>query len=121
MNIGHYPPPKRYGLIVHGIVILVLAVIATIGFINLTRADVGPAFLISLLIALVSFAPIPFFTYRAYSLWRADYHMDRDSLAISWGLRVEDISLTDIEWIRSVDDLTRPISLPSLPMPGGLL
>ncbi len=121
MNIGHYPPPKRRGLIIHGIVILVLAVIASIGFINLTRADVGPTFLISLLIALASFTPIPFFVYRAYSLLRADYHLDRDSLAISWGLRVEDIPFTDIEWIRSADDLTQPISLPRLPIPGGLL
>jgi hypothetical protein len=121
MNIGHYPPPKQRGLTIHGILILALAIIASIGFINLTRADVGPAFLISLLVALASFAPIPFFAYRVYSLWRADYHMDRDSLTISWGLRVEDIPLTDIEWVRSADDLTRPISLPPLPIPGGLL
>ncbi|MBC7877774.1 MAG: PH domain-containing protein [Anaerolineales bacterium] len=121
MNLGHFPPPKRRGLIIHGIIILVLAVIASIGFINLTRADVGPAFLISLIIALASFTPISFFVYRAYSLWRADYHLDRDSLSISWGLRVEDIPLTDIEWIRYADDLTNPVSLPPLPIPGGLL
>ena len=121
MNIGHYPPPKRRGMIIHVIVIVILAIIASVGFVNITRADVGPEFLISLLIAVTSFMPIPFFVYRAYSLMRADYHMDRDSLAISWGLRVEDIPLTDIEWIRSADDLTHPISLPRLPMPGGLL
>lgn len=121
MNIGHFPPPKQRGLIVHGVLILILSMIAITGFINLSRNDVGSAFLISLLISLFSFAPIPFFIYRAYSLWRADYHMDRDSLAISWGLRVEDIPLTDIEWIRSAEDLTRPISLPPLPFPGGLL
>jgi hypothetical protein len=59
--------------------------------------------------------------YRAYSLWRADYHMDRDSLAINWGLRVEDIPLSDIEWMRPADDLTRPLVLPSFRLPGGLL
>jgi hypothetical protein len=121
MNIGHFPPPKQRGLIIHGLLILVLAVIAFTGFINITRNEVGAEFLISLLISLFSFAPIPFLVYRTYSLWRADYHMDRDSLAISWGLRVEDIPLTDIEWIRSAEDLTHPISLPTLPIPGGLL
>ncbi len=121
MNTGHFPPPKRRGLIVHGIIILVLAIIAIVGFVNLSRADVGPQFLIALLVSLLSFAPIPFFAYRAYSLWRADYHMDRDSLAINWGLRVEDIPLTDIEWMRPADDLTRPLALPSFPIPGGLL
>jgi hypothetical protein len=121
MNVGHFPPPKRRGLIVHSIFILVLAIIAVISFINLTRADVGPAFLISLLAALVSFTPIPFLLYRAYSLLHADYHLDRDSLAIKWGLRVEDIPLTDIEFIRSSDDLTTPLRLPSVRIPGGLL
>jgi hypothetical protein len=34
---------------------------------------------------------------------------------------VEDIPLTDIEWMRPADDLTRPLALPSFPIPGGLL
>jgi len=121
MNVGHYPPPKRRGLIVHGIILLVLTVVAVFGFFNLSGAEVGPTFLIWLLVALLSFAPIPFFAYRIYSLWRADYHIDRDSLAISWGLRVEDIPLSDIEWMRSAEDLVTPLALPSLPFPGGLL
>ena len=121
MNTGHFPPPKRRGLIIHSTIILVLIVIAAFGFINLTRAEVGPAFLISLLVALIAFVPIPFLIYRAYSLLNADYHLDRDSLAIKWGLRVEDIPLTDIEFIRSADDLTTPLPLPTLPIPGGLL
>ncbi len=121
MNVGHFPPPKRRGLIIHGVVILVLAGIAVAGFITLSRTEVGPTFLIALLAALVSFIPIPFFIYRAYALMQADYHLDRDSLAIKWGLRVEDIPLTDIEFIRSADDLTMPLPLPSLPIPGGLL
>ncbi|CAG1017023.1 hypothetical protein ANAEL_05962 [Anaerolineales bacterium] len=121
MNVGHFPPPKRRGLIIHGIVILALTGIAVAGFTNLVRTNVGPVFLTSLLIALASFIPIPFFIYRAYSLMQADYHLDRDSLAIKWGLRVEDIPLTDIEFIRSADDLTVPLPLPSLPLPGGLI
>lgn len=121
MNSGHFPPPKRRGLIVHGTIIFVLTVITIVGFINLSRAEVGPQFLIALLVSLFSFAPIPFFAYRAYSLWRADYHMDRDSLVINWGLRVEDIPLTDIEWMRPANDLTNPLPLPSFPLPGSLL
>ncbi len=121
MNIGHFPPPKRRGLILHGTIILVLAVIAIAGFISLSRAEMGPVFLVSLLVAGVAFIPLPFLAYRAYSLLRADYHMDRDSLAINWGLRVENIPLTDIEWIRPADDLTRPLSLPTLRLPGSLL
>lgn len=121
MNVGHFPPPKRRGLLVLTLIILVLASVAAIGFINLSRAPVGPTFLISLLTALLAFTPIPFLGYRIYSLWRADYHLDRDSLALSWGLRVEDVPLSDIEWIRPAADLTRPLSLPSFAIPGALI
>lgn len=121
MNIGHFPPPKRFGLFVHGLIIVVLAAIASIGLVFLSRAEVGPEFLFSVLTALLAFIPIPLLGYRAYSLWRADYHLDRDSLALSWGLRVEDVPLTDIEWIRPAADLTNPLSLPSFAIPGALL
>lgn len=121
MKSGHFPPPKRNGLIVHGAILFALTMITVIGFINLSNADVGPTFLISLLISLFAFIPIPVFAYRAYSLWRADYFIDRDSLAIHWGLRVEDIPLNDIEWIRPADDLTNPLTLPPLSLPGGIL
>ncbi len=121
MKIGHFPPPKRRGLIIHGIVLVVLTAAALYGFITLSSAEVGPSFLISLLISIAAFSPIPFFVYRAYSLWKADYFIDRDSLAIHWGLRIEDVPLNDIEWIRPAEDLSIPLALPSLPLPGGLL
>ncbi len=121
MKSGHFPPPKRTGLIVHSAILIVLTIITIIGFINLSNAQVGPTFLISLLVSIIAFIPIPLFAYRAYSLWRADYFIDRDSLAIHWGLRVEDIPLNDIEWIRPADDLTNPLKLPSFTFTGGYL
>ncbi len=121
MKSGHFPPPKRKGLIVHGAILSALIVVLSVGLINLSNAEVGAAFLISLLVSLFAFLPIPFFAYRAYALWRADYFIDRDSLAIHWGLRVEDIPLNDIEWMRPADDLTNPLTLPPLSLPGGIL
>ena len=121
MNTGLFPPPKQRGLLIHGIILFILLVVVTIGFIQLTSADVGPAFLIWLLVSLAAFAPIPFFAYRVFALYRASYEIDRDSLAIQWGLRVEDIPLSDIEWIRPAEDLTNPLNLPALPLPGALL
>lgn len=121
MKSGHFPPPKRQGLILHGVILFVLMVITIIGLINLSSVEVGPNFLIWLLVSIFAFAPMPLFAYRMYSLWRADYFIDRDSLAIHWGLRVEDIPLNDIEWIRPAADLTNPLRLPSLSLPGGIL
>jgi hypothetical protein len=120
-KVGHFPPAKRFGLTVHGIMILVLVSISAWGIFNLTQTQVGPTFVTDLLIALLTFAPIPFLGYRIYALLRADYCIDRDSLAILWGLRIEDIPLTDIEWVRPASDLTRPLALPRLRMPGALL
>jgi hypothetical protein len=108
-------------LLLHTAIILVLAGISAFGIYNLTRAQVGPSFVAYLLMALIAFAPIPLFGYRAYALYRADYYIDRDSLAVLWGLRVEDIPLTDIEWVRPASDLTRPLSLPTFRLPGAVL
>jgi len=120
-KVGHFPPPKRFGLILHGIIILALGVASTWGLLNLTGAEVGPMFVTYLLTAMLAFVPIPLLAYRAYALFRADYYIDRDSLAILWGLRIEDVPLTDIEWVRPVTDLTRPLSLPNLRLPGAVL
>jgi hypothetical protein len=120
-KIGHFPPSKRFGLVVHGIIILVLAVISAWGFINIARTQLGPMFVNFLLTGILGFAPIPFLAYRAYALLRADYYIDRDSLAMLWGLRVEDIPLTDVEWVRPATDLSHPLSLPRFRLPGAIL
>ena len=120
-KVGHFPPAKRLGLITHAVIILVLAGVSIWGFLNITRASVGPMFVSYLLASLLAFAPIPFFAYRAYALLRADYYIDRDSLAILWGLRVEDIPLTDIEWIRPASDLAASLSLPRFRLPGAVI
>src|SRR4030095_1330307 len=121
LKTGHFPPAKQFGLILHLLIILLLAGASTWGFINLTNAQVGPTFVSYLLVGILAFAPIPFLGYRAYALFKADYYIDRDSLAILWGLRVEDIPLIDIEWVRPVSDLTHPLSLPRFRLPGAIL
>jgi hypothetical protein len=118
---GHFPPARRFGLLIHISVIALLAAVSVFGFVSLSRSPVGPLFVLYLLMALLAFAPIPFFAYRAYALLRADYYIDRDSLAILWGLRVEDVPLTDIEWVRPASDLTSPLSFPRFRLPGAVL
>jgi len=120
-RVGHFPPSRRAGLITHGIAILILGGVSAFGILNLIRTQVGPLFVADLLMALLALALIPLFGYRAYALLRADYYIDRDSLAILWGLRVEDIPLTDIEWVRPASDLTRPLTFPAFRLPGAVL
>lgn len=120
-KVGHFPPAKRSGITTHVIIIILLSAISGWGFWNLSNTQVGPSYVTYLLVALLAFAPIPFFGYRAYALQRADYYIDRDSLAAIWGLRVEDIPLTDIEWVRPATDLTNPLRYPRLRLPGAVL
>lgn len=120
-KIGHFPPAKQIGVAVHLMAILILASLAAWGVWNLSGLQVGLPYVIYLLAALLAFAPIPVLGYRAYALLRADYYIDRDSLAVLWGLRVEDIPLTDIEWVRPVSDLAHPLALPLFRLPGSVL
>ena len=120
-KVGHFPPAKQFGLILHGLLIVLLGGASLWGFANLTNAQVGPMFVSYLLTGILAFAPVPLLGYRAYALFKADYYIDRDSLAILWGLRVEDIPLTDIEWVRPASDLTHPLSLPPFRLPGAIL
>lgn len=120
-KVGRFPPAKQAGVAVHAVIMLILAAVSAWGFWNVSREQVGPSYVLYLLAALVAFAPIPVLGYRAYALLRADYYIDRDSLAIIWGLRVEDIPLTDIEWMKPVSDLTNPLALPAFRLPGSVL
>lgn len=121
LKTGHFPPSKRLGLTLHAVILLLLGGLSIWGFLNLTHAEMGPTFVTYLLMGLIAFAPMPYLGYRAYALLKADYYIDRDSLAILWGLRIEDIPLTDIEWVRPASDLTTPLLLPRFRMPGAVL
>ena len=121
LKTGHFPPAKRLGLLIHILIIALLAAASVFGFANLSLSQAGPLFVLYLLLAVLTAAPIPFFAYRAYALLRADYYIDRDSLAMLWGLRVEDIPLTDIEWVRPASDLSSPLLLPRFRVPGAIL
>ncbi len=121
MNTRLFPPIKRRGLIVHGLLVAILIAITSWAFFNLSRETLGLNFAIYLLVGIVAFAPLPLLVYRAYALFRAQYVLNRDSLELRWGLRDESIPLMDIEWVRPIDDLTYPLRSPSPALPGALL
>ncbi len=121
MNTGLFQPPKRNGLLFHGTLLVALAVLSAWGFFNLSHTTVGENFVTYLLVGLIAFAPIPWIVYRAYALLRAEYVLNRDGLELRWGLRDESIPLNDIEWVRPVNDLTHPLRLPSISVPGAIL
>lgn len=121
MNTGIFPPGKRTGLLFHSILLVILVVLTSWATYNVSNTSAGLPFVIFLVVAILAFVPIPFLAYRAYALYRAKYILDRNSLELRWGLRNEIIPLSDIEWVRPVDDLTRPLASPPLSTPGAIL
>lgn len=120
LKTHQFPPPKRRGLAIHISLILILSIVSITGFYYLTRVEAGRDFLFSFLAAILPILPLPFIGYRAYSLQRANYIIDRNHLSIQWGLRNEEIPLSDIEWMRPASDLTHPVKLPLLYITGSI-
>lgn len=114
-------PPRRTGLLVQGILILILSSAGSYFFYIATQDISGLDFLLHMLISLVFFAPLPLVLYRLYALINAAYGLSRGGLLIRWGLRREDIPLNSIEWIRPASELGFRLPLPWLRFPGAIL
>jgi hypothetical protein len=116
-----FPPPRQRGLLMHGGLILIFLLMLVYALWNLFQVTVGPSFTVYIVMALAAFISLPFLGYRAFALWKARYTLDRDNLRIEWGLRGEDIPVSDVEWVRSSLDLATPLPLPITRMPGAVL
>ena len=112
---------RREGVLVHlGITILLTLVVLAL-FLMATGAPLGLPFLLYLLGALFLAVPIPVLIYRLYALLRSFYELDRNGIRLQWGLRVEDIPMSEVLSIQIMEDLEKPIALPRLRLPGALL
>jgi hypothetical protein len=121
MTPADFPPPRRRGRNVHILLILMLAVIVVTLAVLAYRQPLGLLFTGLVVLAVLIFIPIPILVYRLYSLSRANYSLDRDQLTLTWGLRVEQIPVSDIEWVRPLSAMTRPFPMPFIRLPGSLL
>ncbi len=118
--MADFPPPRR-GLSLLVTLIIVLASISGLFGLLASREPIGLRFMIYVLVAAVAFFPLPFLIYWLYSLNRANYNLDRDRLTISWGLRTEQIPVSDVEWVRPKSAMTTSLPLPFIHLPGAVL
>jgi hypothetical protein len=121
MNQTDFPPPRQRGLAFLTALVVTLAVLIGVFAWLASRQPVGPPFVTYVLLAAVLFFPFPLLAYRLYALQRANYNLDRNRLAITWGLRVEQIPISDIEWVRPWDVLAVHPPLPLLRLPGSVV
>ena len=121
LSVNAFPPPKQRGLVFHAALILILLALAAFSAFRLYGAALDIAFAGFVLLLLACLLPLPFLAYRFYALVRADYSLDRDNLHLIWGMRVEDIPISDVEWVRPAETLPAPLNFPWLRLSGGLL
>ena len=116
----HRPSIQR-GAIIHLVILLILLTASGyILWLALFQQTQG-IFILYLIASILVFLPFPFFLYRLISLLRAKYTLSRDGVSIQWGLRTEDIPITEIEWIRLPDDLAIKLPLPRIIFPGAVV
>ena len=114
-------PRRTFGIVTH--VIMILAVLA--GCVMLVwqafQQTNGSLLVLYLLGAVALFMALPFAGYRGYALLQGIYSLKRDGLRIRWGLRAEDIPLSEVKWVRPATDLEVPLRRPPFAFPGALL
>ena len=120
-EVIRFDPPRRRGVLFHLAVLIALLALAGWLFIQATQAELGPLFLFYLLGALFLAVPLPVFFSRLMALNRGYYLLERDGVRLRWGMRAEDIPMTDILWVRLGEGLLEPLSLPAPRWPGAVL
>jgi len=116
-----FRPNRRMGLIFQLFFIILLSLFGAFGLWQAAQASIGIVFMIYLLPALAAAAGIPILAYRIYGLQTAAYRLERDGIRLRWGLRSEDVPVDEIQWIHPAADLTSPLPLPPIRIPGAIL
>ena len=116
-----FHPPRRAGLLLDTAIIIGLVFAAIFGLRGVANAEIGLTFLLYLLPVLVAAVLTPIFFYYVFALQRSYYTLRRDGISLHWGLRLEDIPIDRVEWVRLASDLSRPLPAPPLRLPGAML
>lgn len=85
------------------------------------QAEIGPAFLLALAPVLVALLLVPLLAYHFYALRGAAYTLERDRIQLRWGLRLEEIPMSEVVWVRSSRELGAALPLPWMRWPGAVL
>ena len=119
--MNEFPPARQRGLFIHSVLTIAFSAVSFTALWLTFQTQVGLLFTLYLLLFIITAIPVPILAYRAYALTRANYLLDRNTLRLIWGLRIEDIPVTDVEWVRPVRGLLAPLNLPWFRLPGGIL
>ena len=106
-----FHPERRRGLLFYGAGLLLSLAAAVVGILFLLEA-IGLAFVGYLVLMIAGVIGIPLFGSTLSGLLHAHYGVDRNSLLLRWGRRVERIPMASIEWVRTFDSLGLEMHVP---------
>ena len=121
MESVRFLPPRQPGQNLHAGLILGLALIAGVFAYLIYLRPISPLLTLYLVLGGAALTLLPLLAYRLYALNRSYYSLDRDRLTLKWGLRIEQIPISDIEWIRPMAALVGSLPHPFLALPGSVL
>jgi hypothetical protein len=117
----NFEPERKSGLIFHGISLAFLMALGTAIYWFASTLAQDSLFVFLMIILVAVFGAIPLLGYRAYALLNARYLLERDGLRLRWGLRIEDIPLNTVEWVRLADESGFHVTLPPFTWYGAVL
>jgi hypothetical protein len=117
--VTDYPPPRPARRLQVSLIIVSTVLAAVFGLLA-SQEPISLRFTIYILVAACGLFPLPFLAYWLYALSRANYSLDRETLTLTWGLRVEQIPVSEVEWVRPMDALASPLALPLVHPPGAI-
>ncbi len=114
-------PPRTAGILLHAALLLFILGGIVVLLVLVFSRPVSWPLIFYLLGILVLIALLPLAAYRGYALLKACYTIERDGLRVRWGLRSEDLPVTEVLWVRPASDLVKPLHLPRFAVPGAIL
>ena len=106
---------------IHWMAIAILSALVIILFTLATQVELGLPFLLSLFGALFLAVPIPVIFSRLKSFREGSYTLGREGIVLKWGNRIEEIPISEVEWVREAIDLSIPLTLPRPRWPGAIV
>lgn len=116
-----FQPARRFGYMFHIGAVLLLSMVGIAGLWASIQSKNSFQFLLLFLPSLLILSAVPILIYYFYALRSANYLIERDGVRLHWGLRREDIPISEILWVHPADDLEIRPPLPFLRWPGAVL
>ncbi|MCZ7552659.1 MAG: hypothetical protein B6D39_01620 [Anaerolineae bacterium UTCFX2] len=116
-----FQPNRRMGTIFLLGSIVLLTLVGIGGIWQSTQASALETSLLYLLFVLAVAAAVLALAYRVYGLRSAVYILTQGGIRLRWGLRSQDIPSDEILWVHPASELTAPLPLPLIRVPGAVL